>query len=66
MSLNPFQIRALVGTGKRLQMGRQRRVLIPFKSGLWLEHLSTETCYKTVVLIPFKSGLWLEHNGDAE
>ena len=37
--LNPFQIRALVGTvSATVSQTKKRKVLIPFKSGLWLEH----------------------------
>ena len=37
ISLNPFQIRALVGTQRNFESALRPDVLIPFKSGLWLE-----------------------------
>ena len=61
-SLNPFQIRALVGTEmQKAESYVDRIVLIPFKSGLWLERMADEFKRSDLsVLIPFKSGLWLE------
>ena len=59
--LNPFQIRALVGTKISWKTTSLTTVLIPFKSGLWLEQYKPKRVSSVLtVLIPFKSGLWLE------
>ena len=42
-------------------MEQDLSVLIPFKSGLWLERdPEVDSEADLAVLIPFKSGLWLE------